>query len=55
MDNIDMILHGCFLVCAMIGVLLIFHGVGLIYQWWRERWERKSESTKMGLSIRRVR
>lgn len=41
MDNTDTILYACFLIAAMIGILLAFHGIGMICVWWREKWERK--------------
>lgn len=38
MDNLDMIIYICFFVAAIIGALLVFHGLGLIYLWLRDRY-----------------
>ncbi len=36
MDNLDMILYICFFVAAVIGALLVFHFLGLLYLKFRE-------------------
>ncbi len=54
MDNLDTILFICSFAASVIAALLVFHGLGLLIVWFRERWERRTKNTPTPW-LRRVR